>query len=150
LQFHPVLYEGGVMENRERDRVSQRTSSTDAGELNRSVEERAGRDNNSGTGAEFGQSIGRSEHLEGGEMENRNKNQDNVSGNSGSMENESGRRSGQGNYGSSSGRSSGSMGGSNISSGSQSGNRSSTGELGSTGSRSGSSGSRGDSSEGRH
>ena len=102
------------MENRERDRVSQRTSPTEAGELNRRIEEEKGRKQNSGTNAEFGQSIGRSENLsEGGEM-NRNRNQDEVTGrrdNLGSeMENESSRRSGQGDYGSSSGRRSGSMG----------------------------------------
>jgi hypothetical protein len=60
------------MENRERDRMSQRTSSTDAGDLNRSVEEKKGREHNSGTSAEFGQGIGRSENLEGGNMRNRN------------------------------------------------------------------------------
>jgi hypothetical protein len=127
------------MENRERDRVSQRTSPTEAGELNRHVEEEKGKRENSGTSAEFGQSIGRSENLEGGEM-NRNRNQNSDMGNMGNMENESGRRSGQGNYGSSSGRSgSGSMDkNSGVSRDEQSGSR-----------NSGSSGI-GDSSEGRH
>jgi hypothetical protein len=102
------------MENRERDRVSQRTSSTEAGELNRRTEEEKGRRETSGTNAEFGKSIGRSENLsEGGEM-NRNRNQDEVtgsrSGNPRSMENETSRRSDQGSYGSSSGRRSGSLG----------------------------------------
>lgn len=54
------------MENRERDRVSQRSSPTEAGELNRRVEEEKGREHNSGTSAEFGQKIGRSENLESG------------------------------------------------------------------------------------
>jgi len=54
------------MENRERDRVSQRTEPTDAGEINRHVEEEKGRQKHSGTTAEFGQTIGRAENLEGG------------------------------------------------------------------------------------
>lgn len=135
------------MENRERDRVSQRTTPTAAGQLNRSVEEEKGRAVNSGTTAEFGQKIGRSEDLsEGGEM--RNRNQDEVTSDR-NFENESNRSSGSGIYGSSSGRSgskesSGSMGskgemGSSGISGDESSNRGSSGELGSTGS-----------SEGRH
>lgn len=56
------------MENRERDRVSQRTVPTEAGELNRHVEEKKGRESNMGTSAEFGQKIGRSENLESGEL----------------------------------------------------------------------------------
>jgi hypothetical protein len=60
------------MENRERDRVSQRTEPTEAGQLNRQTLEEIGREVNSGTTAEFGQQIGRSEDLrEGGEMPNR-------------------------------------------------------------------------------
>ncbi|HJQ39524.1 MAG TPA: hypothetical protein VKB93_20465 [Thermoanaerobaculia bacterium] len=83
--------------------MSQRSSSTDAGDINRRTEEEKGR-KNSGTGAEFGQNIGRSENLEeGGDMENRNK------GSMGNMENEESRRpSGDKGFGSSSGRSSGS------------------------------------------
>lgn len=122
------------MENRERDRVSQRTTPTEAGQLNRSVEEEKGREVNSGTSAEFGQQIGRSENLsEGGEM--RNRNQDEVT-SSGNFENQSGRGSGSSGLGSSSGRSGsgstgskgnmGNMGGSNISGG-RSGNKGSTG-----------------------
>jgi hypothetical protein len=135
------------MENRERDRVSQRTTPTDAGQINRHVEEEKGREVNSGTSAEFGQSIGRSENLsEGGEM--RNRNQDDMSSKNmnrdmdNDMSNESGRNSGSGSMGSSSGRNSGSRNedSSNIS-GNKSSNRSSTGELGSTGTGS---------SEGRH
>lgn len=60
------------MENRERDRVSQRASPTEAGELNRGVEEEKGREHNSGTSAEFGQKIGRSENLEGGNISDQN------------------------------------------------------------------------------
>ena len=93
------------MENRERDRVSQRTSPTDAGKLNRRTEEEKGRE--TGSSVEFGKNIGHSEDLDantkGGSM-NRNKQQEN-------MENESSRRSGgESGYGSSSGRSSGSSG----------------------------------------
>ena len=125
------------MENRERDRVSQRTTPTEAGQLNRSVEEEKGRRENSGTTAEFGQSIGRSENLsEGGEM-NRNRNNDQVTDRKSSMENESTRRSGIGNMGSSSGRSSGSTGSSSSNNDQSSGrNRGSYGDS--------------DSSSGRH
>ena len=49
------------MENRERDRVSQRTTPTDAGQVNRQVEEEKGRREHSDTTAEFGQNIGESE-----------------------------------------------------------------------------------------
>ncbi len=96
------------MENRERDRVSQRTTPTEAGQLNRQTEEEKGIRENSGTSAEFGQSIGRSENLsEGGEMNNRNhpRNSEDISSKLGKVENESTRRSGQGSMGSSSGRS---------------------------------------------
>lgn len=130
------------MENRERDRVSQRTTPTDAGRINRDVEEEKGRRHHSGTTAEFGQNIGESEFPseEGGNM--RNRNEDNMkNGNVGNMGNESSRRSGQGSMGSSSGRSSGSssneMGSDSIKDVKH--DRGSTGELGSTGS-----------SEGRH
>ena len=89
------------MENRERDRVSQRTSPTEAGRINREVEEEKGREQNSGTSAEFGQKIGRSENLEGGAMDNKDKNR-NMN-----IENEPSRRSGSSEgFGSSSGRSS--------------------------------------------
>lgn len=130
------------MENRERDRVSQRTQPTEAGQLNRHVEEEKGREVNSGTTAEFGQSIGRSENLsEGGEM--RNRNQDDMSNrnrNMGNdMSNESGRSSGSGSMGSSSGRHSGSSNEDSKMSDSKRSDRGSSGELGSTGS-----------SEGRH
>jgi len=140
------------MENRERDRVSQRTSPTDAGELNRSVEEEKGR-RHSGTTAELGQNIGESEFLndKGESMHNRNKNdmsnsnmdRDRESGLG--RERESTRRPGQGSYGSSSGRSSGSSNeigsdSSGIDSGSS--RRGSSDELGSS--------DRSDRSEGRH
>src|SRR5688572_3415639 len=103
------------MENRERDRVSQRASPTEAGELNRRVEEEKGRQHNSGTSAEFGQKIGRSENLEGGNMQNRkDEPMTNIGSSTGSgrevREDEISRR-GSGSsssYGSSSGRSSGS------------------------------------------
>jgi hypothetical protein len=103
--FHCL--KGGHMENRERDRVSQRTSPTEAGRINREVSEERGREQNSGTSAEFGQKIGRAEDLsEGGEMNNRDKNE-NMNRNVG-MGSESTRRSGSESYGSSSGRQSGS------------------------------------------
>ncbi|MFL6247086.1 MAG: hypothetical protein ACJ74H_13730 [Thermoanaerobaculia bacterium] len=127
--------------------MSQRASPTDAGELNRRVEEEKGREHNSGTSAEFGQKIGRSENLEGGNMRNRNdETMTNIGSSSGSgrevrEDENSGRSSGSGSggFGSSSGRSgSGSMG-----------------NTGTSNSRSGQSGesnigSRKDSSEGRH
>ncbi|HEU4888810.1 MAG TPA: hypothetical protein VFV49_13065 [Thermoanaerobaculia bacterium] len=98
--------------------MSQRSSPTEAGELNRRVEEEKGREHNSGTSAEFGQKIGRSENLEGGNMRNRNDEpMTNIGSSTGSgrevREDESSRRSGSGDFGSSSGRSSGSgsMGG---------------------------------------
>lgn len=97
------------MENRERDRVSQRTTPTEAGELNRKTSEEKGREN-SGTGAEFGQKIGRSEHLSEGEGETM-RNRDNESlKNDPNVEKEQSRRpSDESGYGSSSGRT-GSMG----------------------------------------
>ncbi|HEX6160905.1 MAG TPA: hypothetical protein VF111_12110 [Thermoanaerobaculia bacterium] len=57
------------MENRERDRVSQRISPTPAGELNREVEERKGRE--SGSSIEFGKNIGESENLSDGKENKR-------------------------------------------------------------------------------
>jgi hypothetical protein len=133
------------MENRERDRVSQRASPTEAGELNRRVEEEKGRQHNSGTSAEFGQKIGRSENLEGGNMRNRNDEPiTNIGSSTGSGrearedESSSRRGSGSGDFGSSSGRS-GSMGSGNKDSSSNSEKW-----------RDDSDRSRNDSSEGRH
>jgi hypothetical protein len=97
------------MENRERDRVSQRDSSTEAGDINRKTSQEKGREN-SGTGTEFGQNIGRSENLgeEGGGMRNKQEDSDRNS----SLGNEESRRpSGDSGFDSSTGRS-GSMGGS--------------------------------------
>lgn len=51
------------MENRERDRVSQRTSSTEAGEVNRRTEEQKGKQDGS---VDFGKKIGKSEGFEDG------------------------------------------------------------------------------------
>jgi hypothetical protein len=58
--------------------MSNRTSPTEAGSLNRQTSEEIGREKNRGTSAEFGQSIGRSEKLEGGEssMHRRDENND--------------------------------------------------------------------------
>jgi hypothetical protein len=129
------------MENRERDRVSQRTQPTEAGRINREVSEERGREQNSGTGAEFGQSIGRAEDLsEGGEMRNKD-NERNMNKNVG-MGNEQSRRPGSEGFDSSSGGGTGPMDneqGTNISRDDKSPGRSGTGTLGSTGS-----------SEGRH
>jgi hypothetical protein len=94
------------MENRERDRVSKRNTGTEAGDINRETSAKVGREQNSGTSAEFGQGIGRSEYLsEGGEMESkRDRNQSEDLRNK-SVGSESTRRSGSEGYGSSSGRS---------------------------------------------
>lgn len=119
------------MENRERDRMSQRPSSTEAGELNRRTEGERGREQNSGTSAGFGQKIGRSENLEGGEMNNRNSEQSTKKPTGEKLGNESTRRSGIGEHDSSTGR------------------RGSTGSMGNTGTQGGS-GNIGNSSEGRH
>jgi hypothetical protein len=85
------------MENRERDRVSQRDTPTEAGQVNKRTEEERMRDK-SASSAEFGSSIGRSENLEGGEMD-RNKNREDSS-----MGNEYTRRP-SGDFDSSTGRS---------------------------------------------
>ncbi len=96
------------MENRERDRMSQRTSSTEGARIDREASEERGRKQNSGTGAEFGQSTGRSENLsEGGEMRNRD-NEKNGNRNVG-MGSEPTRRPDSEEHGSSPGRSSGSL-----------------------------------------
>lgn len=129
------------MENRERDRVSQRTTPTEAGRINRQVEEEKGREQNSGTSAEFGQNIGRSENLEGGTMDN-NKRSGMNNPNS-DLDRESSRRPGS-DYNSSVGRSSGSE---IQDTGKRSGG--STGEMGNNDSNR-SSRNIGDSSEGRH
>jgi hypothetical protein len=91
------------MRNRDRDSISQSERPTDAGEVNRRTEEERGRDRNSGTDARFGQSIGRSENNEGGEMRNRDeKGQVNDRNRN---DEESSRREGSGSFGSSTGRS---------------------------------------------
>lgn len=51
------------MENRDRDKVSRRTSSTEAGDLNRETSSRIGNERDD-SDAEFGQNIGRSENLD--------------------------------------------------------------------------------------
>jgi hypothetical protein len=136
------------MENRERDRMSQRSTPTEAGQINRHAEEEKGRQHNSGTSAEFGQNIGRSENLEGGTMDNNRSGMNNSNSDAGD---EPSRRPGS-DFESSVGRSGsiGNMGGGGSEiqdAGRRRGN--STGEMGNTGT-SGKSGSIGDSSEGRH
>ena len=49
------------MENRDRDKMSKNTGSTEAGDINRSTSERKGRVE-SDSSADFGQNIGRSEN----------------------------------------------------------------------------------------
>jgi hypothetical protein len=94
------------MENRERDRVSKRHTGTEAGDINRKTSENVGREQNSGTSAEFGQGIGRSEYLsEGGEMESKRDRSQSEDLRNKSVGSESTRRSGSEGYGSSSGRS---------------------------------------------
>lgn len=131
------------MENRERDRVSQRSSPTEAGETKRRVEEEKGREHNSGTSAEFGQKIGGSENLEGGNMRNRNDEpMTNIGSSTGSgreVREDENRSSGSGGFGSSSGRSG------SDSLGNTDGNKSRDDESSQDDSRS-----RKDSSEGRH
>ena len=70
------------MENRERDRVSQRRSPTEAGELNRQTEEEKGRER--GSSIEFGKNIGRSEEGMGSESSRRSDSSWNDTGRSGS------------------------------------------------------------------
>lgn len=53
------------MENRDRDKVSRNDKSTDAGEINREVASRRGKEE-SGSDIEFGEKIGESENLEPG------------------------------------------------------------------------------------
>jgi|SRR5687768_1014859 len=50
------------MENRDRDKVSRNTESTNAGDVNRETSQRQGNLNDDST-SEFGQNIGRSENL---------------------------------------------------------------------------------------
>ena len=93
------------MENRERDRMSERSAPTDAGRLNRATDEERGRDVNRGTSAEFGQSSGRSENLEQGETMRRDRDESNTGRMDRNVENESSRREGSGEFGSATGRS---------------------------------------------
>jgi hypothetical protein len=50
------------MENRDRDKVSRSTTPTEAGDVNRKTSQDLGR-TQSGSSAEFGENIGRSENL---------------------------------------------------------------------------------------
>jgi len=52
------------MDNRERDRVSQRSEPTEAGELNRKTSEKMGREHRESS-VQFGENIRRGENLEG-------------------------------------------------------------------------------------
>lgn len=131
------------MENRERDRMSERSAPTNAGRLNRETEEARGSDVNSGTSAEFGQSIGRSENLEQGETMRRDRDESSRSDMDKNVEDESYRRERSGAFGTETGRS-GSFGhrgggGSDIARDEEL-DRRGTGESGSTG----------ESSRGRH
>ena len=123
------------MDNRDRDKVSRNTTSTSAGDVNRSTSERIGKEK-SDSSAEFGEKIGRSENLH--EPSGRNSgsgsmgsSSSNSSGSSGRTDSESsgwnssssdrGNSSGSSGYGSGSGRNSGS--GSSGASGDTSGSR---------------------------
>lgn len=126
------------MENRERDRMSERTAPTEAGKINRETSEERGREINSGTSAEFGQSIGRSENLEQGETMRRNRHESDISDKdlNRNRENEPSRREGSGTFGSATGRT-GSIGhrgggGSDVSR-DEIDSRRGTGEMGNTG-----------------
>lgn len=142
------------MENRERERVSQRNAPTETGQSNRRVEEEKEREHNS-TRTEFGQSSGRSDNLEGGNMNDNKRNDKMKDVNDKTMGDEPSR---QGNdYNSSTGRP-GSMDNmdrpdldrnSDLESDVSSGRPGKKGELGSTGVKD-SSGKMGNSSEGRH
>ena len=76
------------MENRDRDNMSNRDSSTEAGDVNRNTSQKKGRVE-SDSNADFGQNIGRSENLEN-EPSRR-------SGSDNSIGNESSRRNGNNN-----------------------------------------------------
>ncbi|MEO8383443.1 MAG: hypothetical protein ABI779_27550 [Acidobacteriota bacterium] len=98
------------MNNREKDRTSQRTQHSDAGEVKRPMGEQS-REGKSGTGVELGQKIGRAENLdenEGGMMRNKDDRNDSDLRNT-NRGSEPNRKSGSEGFGSSSGRRSGSM-----------------------------------------
>ena len=59
------------MDNRERDRVSQRREPTEAGELNRKTSEKMGREHRDSS-VQFGENIRRGENLEGDSGMSRN------------------------------------------------------------------------------
>jgi hypothetical protein len=86
------------MENRDRDKMSRNTGSTEAGDVNRSTSQNIGQQK-SGSSAEFGQKIGRSE-----DIENESSRQSGSVGSSG-MQSDSGRSSGSSGFDSSSDRS---------------------------------------------
>ncbi len=52
------------MDNKDRDKVSQGTRPTDAGDINRDVESSRGMERHDDSDASFGQKIGESENLE--------------------------------------------------------------------------------------
>jgi hypothetical protein len=94
------------MDNRDRDKLSQGSSSTSAGKVNRETESRKGRESNSDSDASFGQNIGRSEKWN----EEPNRRTGNSSDESSSSSSGSGYSSGSGrNSGSSGSSGSGSM-----------------------------------------
>jgi hypothetical protein len=144
------------MENRERDRVSQRNAPTETGQSNRRTEEEKEREHNSGKGAEFGKTSGRPENLEGGNMNDNKRNDKKKDVTDKSMNDEPSRRSSGSDF-SSTGRP-GSIDNidrsdldrnSELESDVSSGGRGSKGEFGNTGVKE-SSGKMGNSTEGRH
>ena len=112
------------MENRDRDKLSRNTGSTEAGDVNRKTSQEIGQQK-SGSSAEFGQKIGRSEGIE--EESSRHSGSD-----SGGMQSDRGRNSGSSGFDSGSSDRSGSSnlgekvesGDMNRKSGNKSGNRS--------------------------
>jgi len=90
------------MENRDRDKVSHNTGSTEAGDVNRKTSQNIGQKKNDSS-TDFGQKIGRSEDLENEPNRKRD------SGGSGGMQSDRGRNSGSSGFGSGSGSSSESL-----------------------------------------
>ncbi len=97
------------MDNRDRDKISRNTGSTEAGDLNRKTSQNIGRDK-SGSSAEFGQKIGRSEE----DIDNESSRQSDSVG-SGGMQSDTGRSSGSSGFDSDSRSSDSSNLGENVS-----------------------------------
>jgi hypothetical protein len=94
----PAKKGGNQMENRDRDKMSKKTESTSAGDVNRKTSSDIGHQK-SDSSADFGQKIGRSEDIE-------NEPSRKSGGDSSGMQSDSGRSSGSSGFDSSSDRSS--------------------------------------------